>query len=275
VKQSDGQSWEAAVLRLRSQLEHRQLVEACFYDDPLLDAAKRYHMSSEWSAVSALIGKASGAALDLGAGRGIASYALAVEGWDVTALEPDPSAVVGAGAIRALAQDAGMRIHVVESWGESLPFADASFKLVHCRQVLHHARDLGLLCSEISRVLAPGGVVLATREHVITKRDDLDAFLDSHPLHRHYGGENAYLRSDYENALTAAGLRLTHVLNPMESDINLYPDSVEAVRSRWSRRLKLPFGSRVPKFVLSWVGERSHVPGRLYTFAATKLGGHK
>ena len=41
-------------------------------------------------------------ALDLGAGRGISSYALAREGWQVTALEPDPSMLIGAGAIRSL-----------------------------------------------------------------------------------------------------------------------------------------------------------------------------
>ena len=180
-------SWEAAVGRLQADPAQQALVQACFYDDPLLQAAQRYRASCEWMAVRKLIGEASGAALDVGAGRGIASFALARDGWKVTALEPDPSNVVGAGAIRGLARDAGLAIEVTETWGEQLPFSKASFALVHCRQVLHHARDLKQLCGELARVLAPGGLFLATREHVISRPEDLPAFLSSHPLHPLYG----------------------------------------------------------------------------------------
>ena len=41
-----------------------------------------------------MIPRKAGRALDLGAGNGILSYALAREGWSVTAVEPDPSALV-------------------------------------------------------------------------------------------------------------------------------------------------------------------------------------
>ena len=44
-------TWEGAVLWLRSQPDQADLVRACFYDDPLLDAARRYHRSIEWAAV--------------------------------------------------------------------------------------------------------------------------------------------------------------------------------------------------------------------------------
>ena len=50
-----------------------------------------------------------GQALDVGAGRGIASYALAREGFTVTVLEPDDSHLVGAGAIRSLAEEMACR----------------------------------------------------------------------------------------------------------------------------------------------------------------------
>ena len=187
-----GRTWEEAVLWLKAQPEEVELVRACFFDDPLIDAAERYYASSEWDAVRKLTGPTGGRALDVGAGRGISSYALARDGWQVTALEPDPSAVVGAGAIEQLATASNLPIEVVRDWGESLPFPDASFDLVYGRQVLHHARDLPTLCAEMARVLKPAGTFIATREHVIFKDADLAVFLAEHPLHRLYGGENAY-----------------------------------------------------------------------------------
>ena len=195
-------SWEAAVVWLRNQPDQAELVRACFYDDPLRDAAERYYASTEWQAVRELAGGKRGTALDLGAGRGISSYALARDGWCVCALEPDPSNVVGAGAICALAQEANLNIRVEQNWGESLPYPDASFDLVHGRQVLHHARDLDKLCREAARVLKPGGIFIATREHVISRPEDLPAFLESHPLHKLYGGEHAYLLDEYLGAIT-------------------------------------------------------------------------
>src|SRR3979490_1934901 len=114
-------SWEDAVIWLRNQPDQRQLVLDAFYDDPLIAAAERYFGSGEWQAVSHLLKGRAGRALDVGAGRGIASYALAREGFTVTALEPDPSAVVGAAAIRALPAEARPLVHVVEEFSQLLP----------------------------------------------------------------------------------------------------------------------------------------------------------
>ena len=128
-------TWEAAVTWLRDQPERRQLVLDAFYDDPLTAAAERYHASGEWQAVSRLLLGRTGSALDVGAGRGIASYALAREGFAVKAPEPDPSGIVGAAAIRKLAEDTRLSIEVVEEFSERLPFSDFTFDVVFARAV--------------------------------------------------------------------------------------------------------------------------------------------
>ena len=263
-------SWEAAVLALRRQSGQQELVRACYYDDPLIEAAKRYYTSTEWQAVRQYLPVKCGRVLDLGAGRGIAAYGLARGGWQVTAVEPDPSAVVGSGAIRQLAKETRLPIEVFDQYGESLPFPDCSFDLVHCRAVLHHARDLAALCREVRRVLKPGGRFIATREHVISRKADLTAFLESHPLHRLYGGEHAYLLSEYQDAITAAGLKIMRVLNPYASDINLFPDSRAALKRRIAKRLHLPSETFVPGFIVDWIGNRLDQPGRHYSFIAQK-----
>jgi len=263
-------SWEQAVLAFRADPKNRELMLACFYDDPLIKAAERYYASAEWTAVSALLGVHRGRVLDIGAGRGVSSYAFARSGWDVTALEPDPSAVVGAEAIRSLAGSAGLTIEIVEEWGERLPFDDNAFEAVYCRAVLHHARDLGKLCQEMHRVLQPGGLFLATREHVITNSSEIAAFQAEHPLHALYGGEYAYTLDEYRRAITSAGLAIEQQLNPMESDINLYPSSRGETKARWATRLGLPTSRVIPNWLLSLRGSISRTPGRLYTFLARK-----
>lgn len=263
-------SWEDAVTWVRNQSDQEELVRHCYYDDPISAAAERYYKSREWQAVCAYLPKHSGSALDIGAGRGISSFALDKTGWKVTALEPDLSDIVGSGAINQLISEARINIKVVNEWGESLPFSPQTFDLVYCRAVLHHARDLRQLCAEIERVLKPGGYLIATREHVISKKTDLPAFFESHPLHRLYGGECAYLLKEYKNAIKDSGLHLKRVINPFESDINLFPETKDSIKSRLSSKLKIIPKQLIPDFILNLYALYSRAPGRLYSFVAKK-----
>lgn len=248
-------TWEESVLWLRNQKGQEDLVRACFFDDPLAKAAKRYWKSSEWHAIRKYLPQKAGKALDLGAGRGIASFALAKDGWEVCALEPDQSDFVGSGAIKNLAKETGLKIKVFEEWGEKLPFENNSFDLVFVRQALHHARNLNELCKEIGRILKKGGLLIAVREHVISKKEDLPIFLASHPLHKFYGGENAFLLSEYEKAIKDAGIKLTYVINPLESDINLFPKK----------------NKYIPQIIMKFLGNLVNHPGRIYSFIGKKI----
>lgn len=263
-------TWEQAVMWLREQPDQQAMVKACFYDDPLIEAAERYWNSSEWAAISAFLPQPPINALDIGAGRGIASYALAKQGYTVTALEPNASSIVGAGAIRLLAEDADISIQVEQSWGEQLPFANETFELVHARQVLHHAHDLKQLCMEACRVLKPGGIFIATREHVISHEKDLVAFHDSHALHKYYGGEHAYRLDEYIQAIESSGISLTQIFNPFASNINLYPKTRSDLKAQISKKLRILPPYCVPDFVLDLLGKFNNTPGRLYTFIGYK-----
>jgi ubiquinone/menaquinone biosynthesis C-methylase UbiE len=274
-------TWEESVQSLRNQPEQKELVQYCYYDDPLESAAERFAQSEEWIAVTQLLKqKIPGQVLDIGAGRGISSYAFAKAGCSVTALEPDSSKLVGAGAISNLFKNTGLPIQIVQEWGETLPFANNTFDIVYGRAVLHHAKDLKQLCKEAARVLKPGGYFLATREHILSRKEDLQNFLDSHPLHHLYGGENAYLLEEYTDAIRSSGLQIIRSFNPLESVINYFPMSKSQYQSQVKNSLARRFGetlaSKLAMFeqvqsLYSWYMSRKlDTPGRLYSFLAIK-----
>ncbi len=268
---------EEAILRLRDDPRWAPSMRDSYLDADVAGAARRFEASGEFIATRDLLGERLRGAtvLDLGAGTGIASRALAAAGAVcVVALEPDPSPVVGQGAIRVACADVG-GVCVVGGTGESLPFRDAAFDVVYARQVLHHARDLRTLVAECRRVLRPGGVLLVCREHVVDDERQLRAFLEEHPVHQLAGGEHAFSLPTYLDAFASARLEVRAVLGPWSSVINAFP----AVRSdaelggharrdfvaRWGPlgriALLLPGMERVAR------RQRDRpVPGRLFSF---------
>ena len=212
---------EEAVLFLRRDPAEAENLRDAYLDGDVPGAARRFAASAEFAEALALVRGVEGKSLlDVGAGTGIASWAFASAGARrVVALEPDPSDVVGQGAIRSLGR--GDVIEIVGAWGEKLPFPDGEFDAVYARQVLHHARDLAALVRECARVLRPGGRLLACREHVVDDEAQLREFLASHPIHRLAGGEHAYPLERYVGAIEEAGLRLEKILGPGGSQLSL------------------------------------------------------
>jgi SAM-dependent methyltransferase len=273
-------TWEGAVRWYREQPGNQAAVRDNYFDLPVKTAAERYADSEEFAEVVRLLGNgARRAILDLGAGNGIASYALARAGWQVTALEPDDSSEVGAGAIRLISAETGLPIQVVQEAGERLPFADESFAAVHARQVLHHAADLDAMVREVARVLRSGGRVLVTREHVVDDEEQLEAFRVNHSLHFLYGGENAYPEARYLKAFERAGLTLQQSWGPFETILNFYPGTelerqktLRQIASRsWGRLGRLlAWSDRFRATELKRFTKSDHTPGRLYSFLLEK-----
>ena len=97
--------------------------------------------------------------LDLGAGMGGSSVALALAGADPLAFEYNPE-YCGIIGLRAARYD--LALPVVNGAGERLPLRDESFDLVICWDVVEHVQNPERLVAEIGRVLRPGGRALLT-----------------------------------------------------------------------------------------------------------------
>jgi SAM-dependent methyltransferase len=245
-------SWESAVQEFRSDPLNAVSVKQNYFDVRVAQAAVRYAKSSEYRAISRILGRGAGRALDVGAGRAVTAYALARSGWHVTAIDPDASGDVGVGAVRQLIGVPPGALTAVRADGEHLPFADGSADLVFGRQVLHHLVDLEAGLAEVARVLHPAGRALFVREHVVDDDMQLEAFLADHPLHQMYGGEHAYPLDRYESAFGAAGLTVTRVYGPLDSMVNFYPGT----RARRIAKVALKMTSREPGRLYSFLAER-------------------
>lgn len=270
--------WEAAVQSLIDDTSKRELVEANYFDAPLIEAAKRYTHGLEWNAVRGLVGKSNGLAVDIGAGNGIVSFALATDGWQTLAVEPYPSELVGTGAIRRLSRESGLKIDVQEAVGEKLPITSGTVSLVIARQVLHHASDINKFVSEIARILKPGGKLISLRDHVISNSHQLPQFFDKHPLHKLYGGENAFEIQRYRAALNGAGLKIVNELRSFDSIVNYAPKTTSDMRREIAKRFSVagPLVERVlqispvMKLSLRLLTIIDRRPGRLVSYVCEK-----
>ena len=267
----------AAIRQLRADQANADLIRDAYLDADPVAAAERFEHSGEFFEVLTLLeGSVRGAdILDVGAGNGIASAAFAKSGADVVALDPDPGEDVGLAALRVAT--AGLPVRAMLAVGEAIPLEDSCVDVVFARQVLHHARDLERLVGECARVLRPGGVLLACREHVVDDEAQLEEFLAGHPVHQLAGGEHAYPRANYVAALIGAGLRVERVIQPLDSLINAFPEvrtesELRALPRERMRATRGVLGASIAAVAPGWTRARlnGRGAGRMYSFVARK-----
>lgn len=266
---------DAAILLLQSDERSRALVRDAYLDEDLAEAASRYSASPEFAEVLRWCGGsvAGTTVLDIGAGRGIATWAFLQHGAAlVHALEPDGSEVVGRAAMERLPLGSA-QVHA--GVAESIPLPDGSVDIVFGRQVMHHMQDLNAAVAEMVRVLRPGGSLIMVREHVADNPRQLRRFLQGHPVHRLAGGEHAFRLDQYLHAFDAAGCARLAIIGPWESVVNSAPivNSTEDLGRIGAAALANRFGSRgewlarlplAARLVSAWL-QRDR-PGRLYSF---------
>jgi ubiquinone/menaquinone biosynthesis C-methylase UbiE len=281
-------SYEEAVILLRNDPQHAERMVDSYLDENVDMAAFRFEESLEfrelrtWAAKYHL--KPGAKILDLGAGNGIASYAWAKAGFHVSAVDPDPSDEVGCGAIQRILKINNLPMRIVRGIGETLPFLSNQFDLVYVRQALHHAADLQRTLNEIVRILRPGGLLFATREHVVSNQQELELFLEHHPLHQLTGSEMAYTLPVYYDSIVGSGLRLLRAFKPLDSVVNYFPMPESRVNQYLIASAPHRFGAFLHRFIGAlniWQeyirrrdSETGHLtgPGRPFSFVARKPG---
>jgi len=205
-------NWEQTIKHIRTDPAYADLVHEAYLGEDTEDSVLRFSDSEEFANTKELITSSLGKndtgvpwrVLDLGAGNGIATIAFATSGFNVTALEPDPSDTIGAGAIKRMARKMGLEKFV------------------------------------------------------------------KHPLHKFYGGENAFSLEEYETAITSAGLSIEQRLAPGDSAINYAPWSRNRVKTLLKRKTGflhlVPFMSDAAFGIVKF--RLSRLPGCLYSFVA-------
>ena len=140
--------------------------------------------------------------LDLCCGSGPVTQVLVQHSGHVTGLDASPKAI-------ARAQINVPQATFVEGFAEAMPFADASFDVVHTSMALHEmAPDLrSQIVQEVYRVLKPGGIFTLIDFHSPTNPifwPGLALFLWLFETHTAW----ELVRSGLENALAKTGLQV-------------------------------------------------------------------
>jgi ubiquinone/menaquinone biosynthesis C-methylase UbiE len=289
----DKMTWEETIKFIRTQSEFNDLVNKAYFEEDLPLNVERFKNSSEFIETLQLLKEYqpnSKTILDIGSGNGISAVALALEGYNVVSIEPDSSNTVGAGAIRKLKTHYNLtNLEVFEAFAEELQLPNENFDIVYTRQCMHHAYDLEKFVAEASRVIKKGGLFITIRDHVIFDKKDKEWFLESHPLQKYYGGENAFTPTEYKSAMISAGLEVQKEIKYYDSVINYFPVSRQEILNMFQQKKgkailslnkKIGVLSKVPflqKIYFKKIGlnkddvyNEYKVAGRMYSYLCVK-----
>ncbi len=288
-------NWHETIEFISQKEEYKDLVRFGYFDKDLKLNVSRFGASNEYLETLNLIRKYVPNAqkiLDIGAGNGISSINLALSGYKVFAIEPDPSNLVGRSAINKLKEDFNLdQLSVFNHCAEDMDFPDESFDLVYIRQAMHHANDLEKFLRNVGRVLKKGGYLFTIRDHAVFSSKDKELFLNYHPLHMLYGGENAFSPETYRQAMGTGGLKVVEEIKYFDSEINYYPyqaHEIAEIPSQIKRKLKeelkykLGIISRIPFVLYLYKIKNGYwstkdyfneelIPGRMYSYIARKI----
>lgn len=283
-------TWEETIQYIRTQPDYNYLVEKAYFDADLELNVHRFKTSIEFKETEAIIKRYAPQAkkiLDVGCGNGISAINFAQKGYHVTAVEPDPSETVGAGAINILKTTLKLsNIEIHQDFAENIKFEDNSYDVVYVRQAMHHANNLNIFVKECVRVLKPNGLLLTVRDHVIFNEEDKQRFLKTHALQKFYGGENAYTPQVYRDAFIKAEAEIVKELKYYDSVINYFPNTEIELKNFEKRRVikqkkklvnrlglfaKLPFVWEFYKKTSGFKAlDEKSVSGRMYSYIVQK-----
>lgn len=253
-------SWEEIIEASQGNPDMQEMLKDAYLHADLSSSLKNFRKSGECLETLAEIRRYAPLAkriLDIGGGAGVMSIALALEGYEVTLVEPSSSSIVGVAGASWLLDWASEefdssirdRVKIIQSNVENFDTEDR-YDIAYCRQVVHHFADPRVALSKIRTFLQPDAIVFLVREHVVFDDDDLQVFFESHPFHRYTNGENAYRAEEYCSFIADAGFQLLRKYGFAETLINCHPHDPEYCRS---------------------IEERS-IAGRPYSFLARNTG---
>lgn len=168
-------------------------------------------------------------ALDVGCGGGLVAEEFATMGFAVTGVDPSYASLQAA---RDHAAQSGLRIEYCHGYGDALPFANETFEVVYCCDVLEHIRNWDAVVCECARVLKPDGLFLydTLNRTAFSKLLAIKLLQEWHytrvlPLHLHVW--EMFIRpAELHASLEHHGLRSQNMRG-----INLFMNPIQALRA--------------------------------------------